>query len=479
MSAIPVPPVATEALSPVKQALLAVRTMQAKLDQLQQAAREPIAVVGMGCRFPGGAVDPDAFWRLLDEGRDAVSVWPDDRRGIDADYDAVGTAVAGVAGESRTGWRRGAFLPDVEHFDAAFFGISAREAASLDPQQRLLLEVGWEALEHAGLAPDQLGGTRTGVFVGAMNRDYLQLQIKGATASGAPQLDAYAGTGNGSSFLAGRLSYFLGLRGPSITLDTACSSSLVAVHLACQSLRSGECDLALAGGVNVILSPEISLSLDRLRALSPSGACRVFDAAADGYVRGEGCGLLVLKRLTDARAGADPILGLIRGSAVNHGGASSGLTVPNGGAQSAVLREALAAAGVGGAEIGYLEAHGTGTPLGDPIEFRAFCDVLLEGRPADAPLVVGSVKTNLGHLESASGVASLIKTILAIRHGRIPAHLHLQQPNPHIDFGAGRVVVPRSAGRQRAPLRRRVVVRHEWRERPRRARRGAHPNPCL
>jgi acyl transferase domain-containing protein/acyl carrier protein len=396
-------------------------------------AQEPIAVVGMGCRFPGGADDPEAFWRLLCDGFDAVGEVPPDRWDADAWYDPDPEA----AGRTCSRW--GAFLGPVDRFDAAFFGISPREAQAMDPQQRLLLEVAWEALEDAGLAPDRLAGQPAGVYVGASVSDYLRLLDAAADAA---QVDGYTATGNSLSVMAGRLSYFLGLQGPSLVVDTACSSSLVAVHLACQSLRLGECRLAMAGGVNVMLSPLVAVSYSRARMLSPEGRCKTFDAAADGFVRGEGCGLVVLKRLSDALADGDRVLALIRGSAVNQDGHSNGLTAPNALAQEAVLRCALAGANLAAEEVGYVEAHGTGTSLGDPVEMLALGAVLGAGRPADRPLLVGSVKTNLGHLESAAGVAGLMKAILAVRHGRVPPHLHFREPSPHIPWQKVAVAVP-------------------------------------
>jgi len=383
---------------------------------------EPIAVVGLGCRFPGEASDPESFWRLLRDGVDAITEVPPDRWDVDAYYDPDPDA----PGKMYT--RHGGFVRDIGRFDAPFFGISPREAAGMDPQQRLLLEVGWEALEHAGMAPERLMGSRTGVFVGISSADYAQLHLR----RGDPAVDAYFGTGNALSVAAGRLSYILGLQGPSLSVDTACSSSLVAVHLACQSLRSGECGLALAGGVNAILSPVATVNFCRARMLAADGRCKTFDASADGYVRSEGAGIVVLKRLSDALAAGDTVLAVIRGAAVNQDGRSGGLTVPNGPAQEALIREALSAAGMAPAEVSYVEAHGTGTSLGDPIELKALCAVLGEGRPAERPILVGSVKTNLGHLEAAAGVAALVKVVLSLHHRQIPPHLHFHQLNPHV-----------------------------------------------
>ncbi|MEU4896297.1 type I polyketide synthase [Streptomyces sp. NPDC044780] len=397
----------SEQLPAVKQALVTIRKLQAQLAAEQRAKSEPIAIIGMGCRFPGDVTDPEGYWRLVDGGVDAVTEVPADRW--------RGGAV-----------RWGAFLSDVDAFDAAFFGITPREAAAMDPQQRLLLEVAWGALENAGLPPDRLAGSRTGVFVGVVVNDYDKL------STGAR--DIYTVTGNGHSFPAGRLSYVLGLEGPCMAVDTACSSSLVAVHLACQSLRSGESTTALAGGVNLMLAPDMTDMMATAQALSPDGRCKTFDARANGYVRGEGCGVLVLKRLSDAVADGDPIHAVIRGSAVNSDGRSSGLTAPNVSAQRDLLRQALRTAGAQASDIGYVETHGTGTPLGDPIEVDALSDVLGAPRPDGSRCVLGAVKTNIGHLEAAAGVAGIIKAVLALRHERIPANLHLRTPNPRIDL---------------------------------------------
>lgn len=397
------------------------------------AADEPIAVVGLGCRFPG-AENPDAFWQLLIEGRDAITQVPSDRWDIARLYDPDPNA----AGKVSTRW--GGFLEEVDRFDAAFFGIAPREAISLDPQQRLLLEVSWEALEAAGQNISQLNGSRTGVFVGISTADYAQLQLLHPDPAGA--IDPYFGTGTSASAAAGRISYLLGLVGPSMAVDTACSSSLVAVHLACQSLRGGECNLALAGGVNLLLAPLCTVVTSRMHLMAPDGRCKTFDERADGYVRSEGCGVVVLKRLSEAERDGDPILAVIRGSAVNQDGPSGGLTVPNGPAQQAVIRSALTAAGVAAQEVSYVEAHGTGTALGDPIEIQALAAALGEKRRE--ALLVGSVKTNIGHLEAAAGVAGLIKTVLALHKGQIPAHLHLVHPNPHVDWQALPVAIPRT-----------------------------------
>ena len=404
--------------------LKALQAARARIETLERDRAEALAIVGLGCRFPGHAADPEGFWQVLSQGTDAISEVPPERWDIEAlhaaDPDAPGKMVT----------RCGGFLPRVDGFDAPFFGISRKEAVGMDPQQRLLLEVAWEALENAGLAPSALRGTPGGVFIGIGTFDYAALRY---AQQDFAAIDPYFATGGVLSVAAGRLSYALGWTGPSMAVDTACSSSLVAVHLACQSLRRRECDLALAGGVNVILRPELSINFSRARMLAPDGRCKTFDAAADGYVRGEGCGVLVLKRLSDALAQGDRILALIRGSAVNQDGPSAGLTVPNGPSQEEVIRRALADAGAAAGEVGYIEAHGTGTALGDPIEVASLGKVF-GGRPADDPLLLGSVKTNIGHLEAAAGIAGLIKVVLALQHGQIPAHLHLRQPNPHIEW---------------------------------------------
>jgi acyl transferase domain-containing protein/acyl carrier protein len=432
-------------LSPKRLAFLALE-LQEKVEALQRAQNEPIAIVGAGCRFPGGADGLDSFWQLLDAGADAVTQVPGDRWNADAFYDPNPDA----GGKTYT--KHGAFVKNLDLFEPQFFGISPREAVSLDPQQRLLLEVSWEALEAAGQVPEKLLATRTGVFVGISSGDYMRLQ----TMSGAP-LDIYAGTGNSPSVAAGRLAYTLGLQGPCVALDTACSSSLIAVHLACQSLRTGECALALAGGVNAILTPDTNVMLSRGRMIAPDGHCKTFDAAADGYGRGEGCGVVVLKRLSDALSAGDRILAVLRGSAINQDGRSSGLTAPNGPAQEAVIRDALARAAVEPADVIYVEAHGTGTPLGDPIEVQALASVLGAGRSAADPLLIGSVKTNIGHLEAAAGVAGLIKVVLALQHERIPAHINFREPNPFIPWASLPVKVTSQAVDWRRGSRRRIA----------------------
>jgi amino acid adenylation domain-containing protein/non-ribosomal peptide synthase protein (TIGR01720 family) len=406
-------------LRTIQKASEKIKRLSAEVGALK--VKEPVAVIGMGCRFPGGGLDPDSFWRLLEEGGDAVGCVPPERWSVEAYYDPHGK----TPGTAYT--MNGGFLDAVDGFDCGFFGISAGEAAALDPQQRLLLEVSWETLEHAGIDPARLKGTRTGVFLGMCGSDYHQAHL----GSGDPErIDEHSVTGVALSTAAGRLSYFYDFHGPSVVMDSACSSSLLALHHAVRSLREGETEIALAGGVHLILTPEPYIGFSRLGALSPSGKCRAFDASADGYVRGEGCGLVLLKRLSDARRDGDKILALIRGSAVNQDGQSNGLTAPNALAQKDVIERALADAGLAPGAVDYVEAHGTGTSLGDPIEARALAMVFGKRRP----LPVGSVKTNIGHLEAAAGMASLIKVILSMGRGRIPASLHFENPNPHIPW---------------------------------------------
>ncbi|HEU4594573.1 MAG TPA: SDR family NAD(P)-dependent oxidoreductase [Pyrinomonadaceae bacterium] len=395
------------------------------------ASLDGIAVIGMGCRMPGGASGPEEFWAMLRDGVDAISEVPRDRWDVESFYhpdpDHPGTIVT----------RFGGFLDAVEEFDPVFFGISPREVTHLDPQQRLLLEVCWETLEHAGVPPASLLGTQTGVFIGISTNDYLRRLNRRPE-----EIDAYIGTGNALSLAANRLSYFFGLEGPSLAVDTACSSSLVAIHQACQSLRDGESDFAIGGGVNLILDPTVSINHSRAHMLAPDGRCKAFSADADGIVRSEGCGLVLLKRLADAVRDGDTIYAVIRGSAVNQDGRTSGLTVPNGPAQQRVIRRALERARLEPAAVSYVEAHGTGTPLGDPIEAEALSAVYGEAR---GRLTVGSVKGNVGHLESAAGVAGLLKIVLALRHQTIPAHLHCESLNPRIDWARSPLRIPASA----------------------------------
>ncbi|MCG8422987.1 MAG: type I polyketide synthase [Proteobacteria bacterium] len=409
----------------MKQALLKLEQADERIRSMEQQAREPIAIVGIGCRFPGSVDGPERFWTELQAGFHPIETVPADRFDVDtyfnADPDAAGTIYT----------RHGAFLRDIDRFDPDFFAISPREATRMDPQHRLLLEVCWEALEHAGIDPTALKGSKTGVYVGLMGNDYTQL------ATRAPhEIDMHTGAGNSVSVASGRLAYTFGFEGPAMTIDTACSSSLVAVHLACQSLLVGDAELAMAGGVNLILSPVTTLIECRSRMLSPDGVCRTFDAAANGIVRGEGCGIVVLKRLSHARRDRDPIIAVIEGSAINQDGRSGGLTVPSGLSQQRVIEQALERARVAPHEVGYVEAHGTGTPLGDPIEVEALGKSYSAQRPRHRPLRIGSVKTNIGHLEGAAGITGLIKAALCVQRGALPRHLHIDRLNPHIDWQA-------------------------------------------
>lgn len=409
----------TEPASPlVLRALTEIRELKARLAAIGEGVREPIAIIGIGCRFPG-ADDVPAFRVMLQAGRDAVGDLPAYRR---------------VAGEPAF---RGGYLANVDRFDHGFFGVSGREAESMDPQQRLLLEVAWEALEDAGLDVPALAESPTGVFIGSCTNDYARLQLAQAEA-----LNAHMGTGGAASVQAGRIAYALGLQGPALVVDTACSSSLVALHLACASLRADESRLAIVGGVNMILSPDATAIFDDANMLAADGRCKTFDADADGYVRGEGCGVVILKPLRTAKLDGDRILAVVRGSAVNQDGRSTGLTAPNVLSQEALLRAAYAVAGVSPADVGMIEAHGTGTPLGDPIEVDALTRVFGGPRADGAPCHLGSVKTNVGHLEGAAGMAGLLKAILAIRHGEVYPHLHLTQLSPYLSLAGTPFVIP-------------------------------------
>jgi len=440
------------ALSPVKRALQEIRELRSRLAAAESAAsaaqRDPIAIVGVGMRFPGGVVDAQSFWDLLAAGKDAITDIPPDRWDwrlyFNRNVEAPG-AMYSV---------RGGFLDDIDSFDADFFGLAPREAIMLDPQQRLLHEVAWHALEDAAIRPDRLRHSRTGIFTGLSNFDYYRAVLQDDV-----RIDAYAGSGNSPSMAAGRLAYTLGVHGPTITVDTSCSSSLVAVHLACQSLRVRECDLALAGGVNVILAPQMHIGFSRAHMLAPDGRCKTFDEAADGYVRSEGCAVVVLKRLKDAIEAGDRILAVVRGSAVNHDGRSAGLTAPNSHAQSALLRDAYRNADVALDEVGMIEAHGTGTSLGDPIEMEALGDVFGNRSSRLGPIAVGSVKTNLGHTEAASGMAGLLKAALSLHHQQIPRHLNLHKKSAFVPWQDWPFYVPANHAEWRleADQRRRVA----------------------
>ncbi|MEM9460815.1 MAG: type I polyketide synthase [Myxococcota bacterium] len=417
-------------LSPAKRALLALK-MKGRADPARSPP-QPIAIVGLACRFPGGGDDPAAFWELLRRGTDAITEVPAERYNVDDYYHPT----PGTPGKTNS--RYGGFISDPGMFDASFFGVSPREAACIDPQQRLLLELCWEALEHAGQPPERLTGSRTGVYVGMSTGDYLHL-LRDLSFE---HIGGFHAPGTHPSVAAGRIAYTLGFQGPCMMLDTACSSSLTSLHLAVSSLRRGECDQALVAGVNLILHPVSTVIASQMRLMAQDGRCKTFDAAADGYVRGEGGGAVVLKRQADAIAAGDNILALVRGSAMNQDGRSAGLTAPNGSAQEAVIREALHDAATQPGDISYIEAHGTGTALGDPIEMRAIGTVFGPSRPSTEPLVVGSVKTNLGHLEAASGIAGLLKIVLSLMHDEIPAHLHLEQLNPHISIDHIPAIIP-------------------------------------
>lgn len=418
-------------LSPQRLALLADE-LNERVQASEKNRRVPLAIVGIGCRLPGGVEGPDAYWQLLREGIDAIQEVPASRWDSAELYDRDPEA----AGKMNTRW--GGFIDAPEQFDPKFFGIAPAEAIHMDPQQRLLLETAWEALEHAGIPASSLTGTPTGVFLGICNADYGHIALHAPRETITP----YLASGLSHAVAAGRISYVLGLQGPSLAIDTSCSASLVAVHLACQSLRLGECNAALAGGVNLILNPDITIALSQSRMMASDGRCKAFSDAADGFVRGEGCGMILLKRLPDAIRDRNRILAVIRGSACNQDGRSSGLTAPNGPSQEAVIAAALSDAGLRPNDVDYIEAHGTGTSLGDPIEAGALNAVFANRSPVGEPLRLGSVKTNLGHLESAAGIAGLIKLVLSIQHGQIPASLHLETPNRRIEWDRLPLAIP-------------------------------------
>ncbi|NEO58574.1 MAG: type I polyketide synthase [Okeania sp. SIO3B5] len=421
----------TEALnkeySTTKKALIAIKKLQDKLEELEQAKSEPIAIIGMGCRLPGGVNNPSDLWSFLHNKKDGITPFPADHfylNTIDDDF-RLKQSPQKLSQKSFFG---GGFIPHLKTFDAHFFNIAPREAVSLDPQQRVLLEVSWEALENAGIPPDDLKGSSTGVFIGICGNDYWHQILRRKP----PKIDAYCTTGNTHSNASGRLSYFLGLTGPSLSVNTACSSSLVAIHLAITSLRNQECDLAIVGGVNRIICPEITESFSKAQMLSPDSRCKTFDASANGFVRSEGCGVIVLKRLQTAIADHNHILAVLRGSAVNQDGRTSGLTAPNSLSQQAVIQKALKNACIQAEDVSYVEAHGTGTLLGDSVEIGALAGIFSNRRTH--PLIIGSVKPNIGHSEAAAGVVSLMKVVLCLQKEAIPPQIHFNHPNPHINW---------------------------------------------